>query len=171
MSLFHPLSLDSMDSLFSYAIKILYDSELRLAAEFPKWSQAATTPQLSATFTAHAEETKLQIARLEKIFTLLGRAPARETCATTKSLINDVDAIVNATGDDEVRDAALIAAAQAIEHHEIAKYGTARAWANHLQRHDLANLLQQSLDEEGRADKALTAIAESSVNAEAAHSV
>jgi ferritin-like metal-binding protein YciE len=171
MSLFHPLNLNSMESLFSFAIKLIYDSEIRLVAEFRKMSEAATTPQLASAFSTHVEETQRQIKRLEKIFTLLGRAPARETCATVKSLINDVHTVVNASGDDEVRDAALIAVAQAIEHHEIASYGTLRTWANHLQRHDLANLLQQNLDEEGRADKTFTAVAESAVNAGAAHAL
>jgi ferritin-like metal-binding protein YciE len=100
---------------------------------------------------------------------MVGQEPQRETCEAAKGLIREGSEMINATGDPDVKDAGLIAAAQRVEHYEIAGYGTARTLANQLGHTEAARLLQETLDEEGRTDKLLTQIAETRVNVEAAH--
>jgi ferritin-like metal-binding protein YciE len=169
MSFLNPLKLTSMHSLLTFKIKTLYDCELRLTEALAQMSTASTSAELTAALDEHCEETKQQVARLETVCGLLGFSPDRETCVSMKSLIEEANMVIKAEGEDDVRDAALIAVCQAIEHHEIAAYGTARTWAREIQREDVASLLQETLDEESSANKMLTTIAESGVNAEAAH--
>jgi ferritin-like metal-binding protein YciE len=169
MGLFTNKEFNSLDDLLVDQLYDLYDAEHRMTSALPKMAQAAANPQLRSAFEQHLTETKGQINRLEQAFQRLGKSPQRETCEAMKGLISEGEEMVSATGDDSVKDAALIAAAQRVEHYEIAGYGTARSLAQQLGRSDVANLLQETLDEEGATDKRLTQIAESAVNRQAAH--
>jgi len=135
----------------------------------PKMEEAAKAADLKSAFQSHLAETKGHVNRLEQAFKLLEAKPKRETCEAMKGLVKEGEKVVDASGDPDIKDAALIAAAQRVEHYEIAGYGSARNFAQRCGRNDVASLLQETLDEEGNADKKLTAIAESSVNARASN--
>ena len=168
MGLFSSMNLNSLDDLFVAQIQDLYDAEQRLTKALPKMAEAAASKQLKSAFEGHLRETEQHVARLEKVFSAMGRAPERETCEAMKGLIAEGEEAIDANGDADVKDAALIAAAQRVEHYEIAGYGTVRTLAQHLGHKELAKILQQTLDEEAACDKKLTKIAESSVNVGAA---
>ncbi|HLU49586.1 MAG TPA: ferritin-like domain-containing protein, partial [Planctomycetota bacterium] len=146
----------------------LYDAEKRLTTALPKMVDAATSPELKTALRDHEGETRAQINRLEGVFSRLQRTPTRETCEAMKGLIREGEEMISARGDDAVRDAAIIAAAQRVEHYEIAAYGTARTFAQQLGWNEIADALQSILDEEVAADHKLTEIAESRVNIAAA---
>jgi len=167
MGLFSSKKLDSFDALFIDQLEDLYDAEQRLTQALPKMADAARAPSLKAAFQQHLRETQNQVTRLERVFKLLGRQPQRETCEAMKGLIEEGAEVVSASGDDNVIDAALIAAAQRVEHYEISGYGTARTFAQHLGHSDAARLLQETLEEEATTDKKLTALAEQQVNRQA----
>ncbi|HXY33858.1 MAG TPA: ferritin-like domain-containing protein [Planctomycetaceae bacterium] len=169
MSFFTSLEFNSLEDLFIEQIEDLYDAEQRIVQALPKMADAAHSPDLRSAFQTHLRETEGQVVRLERIFQKLGRSPERETCAAMKGLISEGEQMVGAKGDPYVKDAALIAAAQRIEHYEIAAYGTARTFARQLGREAIANELQETLDEEGNADKILTELAEALINVKAHH--
>jgi ferritin-like metal-binding protein YciE len=131
---------------------------------------AASEPGLKKALSLHLEETKHQVARLERAFGALGEEPKGQTCEAMKGLIAEGEDVVSATGDSAVIDAALIAAAQRVEHYEIAAYGSARTFAKYVGLPDVAQLLADTLAEEKQADAKLTAVAENMVNAVAAQS-
>lgn len=164
MGLFSSTELDSLDELFLHQLKDLYDAEYRLTDALPKMTERASHASLKNAFMTHLEETEKQIERLEMIFENIGQEPERVKCAAMVGLIAEGDEVLDAEGDPDVIDAALIAAAQRVEHYEISGYGTARAFAQRLGNSYAAELLQQSLDEEGSADKKLTEIALRKVN-------
>lgn len=168
MGLFTSSEFNSLDDLFVEQLQDLYDAEKRLAKALPKMEAAASSPALRAAFRDHLRETEQQINRLEQIFQQLGCEAERETCEAMKGLIAEAEEMVQAKGDPDVKDAALIAAAQRVEHYEIAGYGTVRTFAERLGHHEVARLLQETLDEEGNTDKKLTALAEQSINVKAA---
>ena len=168
MGLFSNTEFNSLEDLFCHQIEDLYDAEKRLTQALPKMADAASSPQLKSAFQEHLRETEGQVKRLEQIFQQCGKEPSRETCEAMKGLIKEGEEMLEAQGDEQVRDAALIAAAQRVEHYEISGYGTARALAEQLGKTEAAQLLQQTLDEEGGADKKLTQIATSHVNLQAA---
>jgi len=168
MGLFSSKNLDSLETLLIDQIEDLYDAEQRLAQALPKMAETAHCAPLKAAFEQHVRETQNHIVRLEQVFQLLGREPSRHTCYAVKGLIEEGQEVLSATGDECVIDAALIAAAQRTEHYEIAGYGTARTFAQHLGHANVANILQATLDEEGATDKKLTALAEQQVNQGAA---
>ncbi|HLH01272.1 MAG TPA: ferritin-like domain-containing protein [Bryobacteraceae bacterium] len=159
-----------MKDLFVNQIEDLYDAENRLTKALPKMAQAANSSQLRNAIEQHLTETQGHVSRLETIFRELGVEPKRETCEAMKGLIEEGEEVLGAKGDPEVKDAAIIAAAQRVEHYEMSGYGSARTFAQRLGLTQAANLLQQTLNEEAAADKKLTTIAESSVNAQAASS-
>jgi ferritin-like metal-binding protein YciE len=169
MGLFTSKEFNSLDDLFVEQLQDLYDAEHRLVNALPKMADAASSPQLKMAFQNHLAETKAQVTRLEDVFRKLGIDAERESCEAMKGLIKEGEEMVDAKGDAAVKDVALIAAAQRVEHYEMAGYGTARSIAQQLGRRDIASLLQQTLDEEGNADKKLTQIAESYANPQAAH--
>jgi ferritin-like metal-binding protein YciE len=164
MGLFSNLELNTLSDLFLVQLQDLYDAELRLTDALPHMIEAAHSADLKQALQLHLEETAHQATRLEQIFQQLGLAPERETCDAIKGLVAEGDEVVQADGDPAVKDAALIAAAQRVEHYEIAGYGTARTFAQQLGYEQAAELLQESLDEEGNADKILSEIAEQGVN-------
>jgi ferritin-like metal-binding protein YciE len=155
---------NSLNDLFVAQIEDLYDAENRLIKALPKMAEAAHSTELKNAFLAHLTETEGHVSRLESIFAQIGLQPKREACAAMKGLISEGEDMINATGDPDVKDAALIAAAQRVEHYEIAGYGSVRTFALRLGLNQAANLLQQTLQEEADADEKLTEIAETSVN-------
>ena len=161
-------SLNTFDDLFSHQLADVYDAEIQLTEALPKMADAATASDLRSAFNTHLMETRDHVKRLEQVFQKLGRSPERQTCPAMKGLIKEGNEAVSATGDPSVKDAALIASAQRVEHYEIAAYGTLRTLARQVGLSDVASLFQKTLDEEGACDKKLTAIAESHVNQQAA---
>lgn len=155
---------DHLEDLFTSQIEDLYDAEKRLVSALPKMAETAHSPELQQAFRHHLDETKHQVSRLEEAFKIIGKSPERETCEAMKGLIKEGEEMIQAKGADTVRDAALIAAAQRVEHYEMAGYGTARSLANQLGFDRAAQLLEQTLEEEKQADKKLTQIATSAVN-------
>ena len=162
------MSMDSLKKLYIDELKDLYSAETQLVKALPKMAKKATSPELKKAFTDHLEETKGHVERLEEIFEELDEKPTGKTCKGMKGLIEEGEEVIDEDGDDAVLDAALIGAAQRVEHYEMAGYGVARTFATILGEDDAADLLQETLDEEGEADKKLTQIAEEEINFEAA---
>jgi ferritin-like metal-binding protein YciE len=152
---------NNLNDLFLNQLEDLYDAENRLIDALPKMAEAANSPELKNAFLSHLNETKGHARRLEEIFSQIGEDPKRETCEAMKGLVREGSEMIHAKGDPAVRDAALIAAAQRVEHYEMAAYGSVRAFAQRLGHQDIARVLQQTLDEEGKADHLLTELAES----------
>jgi len=167
MALFRT-ELNSLQDLFLNQIQDLYDAENRLLEALPKMAEAAHSAQLRQAFQSHLEETQGHVGRLEQVFEAIGEPPKRETCQAIKGLIAEGEEAIKAKGDPAVKDAALIAAGQRVEHYEIAGYGTARTLASQLAQQRSTVLLQETLNEEKAADRKLNDIAESSVNPQAA---
>jgi ferritin-like metal-binding protein YciE len=161
------MAMDSLKDLYVEELKDLYNAENQLLKALPKMARKASSPDLRAAFEEHLGQTERQVNRLEKIFESLGEKPTGKTCKAMKGLVEEGKEIIEEKGDGSVLDAALIGAAQKVEHYEIASYGTARTFASLLGEEDAVELLQQTLDEEGETDKKLTALAESLVNPEA----
>ena len=163
-------TLNSLDDLFVEQLEDLYDAENRLTKALPKMAETAQNPALKEAFTRHLSETENHVKRLEQVFRSIGRDAKAKTCDAMKGLLSEGEEALDFKGDANVRDAALIAAAQRVEHYEIAGYGTLRTFAERLGHNEAARLLDQTLQEEGAADKKLTAIAETTINWKAAAS-
>ena len=161
-------ALNSFDDLMVEQLEDLYDAEQRLVKALPKMAAAAHNASLKAAFQDHLRQTEGHVNRLEQVFRALGYKPKSKTCVAMKGLVEEGEEAIAASGDPNVKDAALIAAAQRVEHYEIAGYGTVRTYAQQLGDSDAAQLLQQTLDEEGETDKKLSALAERAVNLKAA---
>jgi len=157
----------TLDDLLINQLQDLYDAEQQISDALPKMERAATHPQLKSAFREHLGQTQQHVTRLDRVIGMMGPDSERETCQAMKGIIREGEDAVDAGGDPSVKDAALIAAAQRVEHYEIAVYGTARTFARQLGRDEIADILQQTLDEEKQTDQKLTKIAESSVNIEA----
>ena len=158
----------SLDDLFVHTLQDVYYAENQITKALPKMIAKATDPQLKQGFETHLRETEGQIKRLEQVFEMHGHKPKAVNCPAIDGIIKEANETAGEVADKEVLDAALLAAAQAVEHYEIARYGTLVAWAKRLGRDDCAALLQQTLDEEKATDQKLTALAESRVNQKAA---
>src|SRR6266436_4928038 len=161
---FTSLKLDSLRDLLIEELRDLYSAETQLVEALPKMAEAASSQELRSAFEHHLEQTREHVSRLKDIFEEIGEKSSGETCEAMKGLIKEGEILVKAEGDPDVRDAGLIGAAQRVEHYEIAGYGTARSLAQRLGDNQTAEILQQTLDEEGEANKKLTSIAESQVN-------
>jgi ferritin-like metal-binding protein YciE len=161
-------SLNTFDDLFTHQLEDVYDAEHQLIEALPLMANAASSSDLKNAFNTHLMETREQAKRLEQVFQILGKEPSRTTCPAMKGLIKEGNETIKASGDPKVKDAALIASAQRVEHYEIAAYGTLRTLATQIGQTDAARLFQKTLDEEGNTDKKLTKLAESHINAEAA---
>lgn len=156
------------NDLFEHELKDLYSAEKQLTKALPKMAKATTNDELRQAFEMHLEETEAQIQRLEKIFEQLDISYGRvEKCKAMEGLIEEGKKVMEEGLEPSVLDAALICAAQRVEHYEIAAYGCARTFARQLGHDDIADLLQETLDEEGATDKKLTKLAEGVVNKEA----
>ena len=154
----------TFEDLFEHTLKDIYYAENQVVKSLPTMIEKATRVELKNGFKKHLEETKTHVTRLEQVFKLYGLEPKGTTCPAIDGIIKEA----NEVADKQVLDAALIAAAQAVEHYEITRYGTLIAWANQLGRADAAKLLQQTLKEEEATDKKLTTLAENKVNKAAA---
>jgi len=161
------MKMESLQELLSHELSDLFSAENQLVKALPKMAKAAASPELKAAFEEHLEETKGQVERLNSVFEKLGESPKRKKCKAMEGLIEEGSEVIEMEGDDSVKDAALIAAAQRVEHYEMAGYGCVRTFATLLGLDEVADLLQESLDEEGNADKKLTEIAETAINVEA----
>ena len=161
------MSMDSLKDLYIDELKDLYNAENQLLKALPKMAKKASAPELKRAFQDHLLQTEEHVNRLEKIFKGLGEKPTGKTCKAMKGLVEEGKEIIEEDGDDSVLDAALIGAAQKVEHYEIAGYGVARTFASLLGEEDAMQSLQRTLNEEGETDKKLTQIAESAINIEA----
>ena len=153
-----PVNMLTLQDLFEHEIADLYSAETQLVEALPKLAQAASNEELRRAFEHHLEETREHVRRLEDIRGRIG-ATMSEQCDGMRGLIEEGQEVITASGDVNVKDAALISAAQRVEHYEIAAYGTARTLADELDLDDAKDLLDQTLDEESNADKLLTKIA------------
>lgn len=160
------MEIDSLQKLYVDELKDLYSAEKQLVQALPKMAKKASNPQLRAGFEEHLEVTKKQVERLDQIFERLERSPRGKKCKAMEGLIEEGKEMMQEDMEPEVMDAALISAAQKVEHYEIASYGTVRTYARLLGAEEDARLLQLTLDEEGETDKKLSQLAES-VNVEA----
>lgn len=156
--------LNTLKDLLVDCLKDIYDAEHQLTTALPKMAKHAKSPDLIAGFEQHLMETENHIARLQQVFSALGERPERKTCKAMKGLIEEGEEVMKTQMDGDVQDAALINAAQKVEHYEMASYGTARTFAQQLGYDQVAQVLQSTLDEEGMTDKKLTMLAESAIN-------
>jgi len=168
MSLFHRHQFDSMNDLLVDQLEDLYDAEKRQCESQTKLADKAKTPELAAMFRQQDQVARTHLTRLESAFSELGMQPKAETCDAMKGLIKEAEHVLGTDGDPTVRDAALIASAQRIKHYDMAGYGVARTFAQQLGHMQIAQLMQQSLDEEKQADQQLTDLAMRRINPEAA---
>lgn len=162
------MKLETLRDLYVEQLQDLYSAETQLVEAMPSMAQTASTPELKAAFEEHLRQTKGQVQRLETVFKQLGVKPGGTTCKGMKGLIAEGNEMIKTKGEPAVIDAGLIAAAQRIEHYEIAGYGCVTTYAKQLGENDGLKLLQESLVEEGTTDKKLTQIAEKVVNPDAA---
>src|SRR3954447_12944088 len=158
----------TMNDLFVHQLQDIYYAEQQITKALPKMAGKATDQQLKDGFLKHLEETKVHIQRLEQVFKMHGAAVKAVNCPAIDGITEEADETAGDVADKKVLDAALINAAQAVEHYEIARYGSLIAWAKQLGRNDCAAILQKTLDEEKATDKKLTALAEGKVNLKAA---
>ncbi|MGH9327233.1 MAG: ferritin-like domain-containing protein [Terriglobia bacterium] len=159
--------LNSLEELYLNSLEDLYDAEKRIVKALPKMADKASGTALRSALEHHLEQTKTHVARVEQIFRELGKPAKGETCDGMKGILDEGDDVVGDAENPAVRDAAIIAAAQRVEHYEMAGYGSARTWAQQLSDTTGADLLQQTLDEEKAADLKLTEIAVSTANPQA----
>jgi ferritin-like metal-binding protein YciE len=155
------MELSSLEDLLVEELKDLYSAENQLLKAIPKMANAATSKSLKSGFEKHLKQTEGHVARLETVCKSMGVSPKGKKCKAMEGLIEEGSEVIEEDAEPEVKDAALIAAAQRVEHYEIARYGCVRTYATLLGNEKAATLLQQTLDEEGDADKALTKLAES----------
>jgi ferritin-like metal-binding protein YciE len=161
------MEVDSLRKLYVEELKDLYSAEKQILQALPRMVKKATNPQLKNAFQEHLEVTQGHVERLERIFEGLGKPARAKKCKAMEGLLEEGKEVMAEDMDDDVMDAALIAAAQRVEHYEMAGYGTVRTWAQEMGETDAARLLQQTLDEERNADKSLTQLAETTINVEA----
>jgi ferritin-like metal-binding protein YciE len=158
----------TMDDLFVHTLRDIYYAEKQILKNLPKMIEKATNPELEAGFEKHLVETEGHVARLEDVFRMLGVEAKAVNCPAIDGILTEADEIAGEVDDERVLDAALIAAAQAVEHYEMTRYGTLVAWAKELGRSDCAIVLEQTLNEEKATDDKLTQLATSRINLQAA---
>jgi ferritin-like metal-binding protein YciE len=154
------MQINSMQELFVEELRDLYSAENQLLRALPQMAAAAKSNTLKMAFEQHLEETRNHVHRLTEIFSEMGQQPTGKTCKAMEGLIAEGNEVLQMQGDPDIRDAALIGAAQRVEHYEMAGYGVVRTFAKEMGFDKAAEKLQKTLDEEGSADKKLTAIAE-----------
>ncbi len=162
-----PLKINNLHDLLISELKDIYSAETQLMEALPKMAKAAVSPELKKGFEHHLAQTKNQAARIEQIFEDLEGSPRGKKCVGMEGLIKEGDEVIKSDMDKSVLDAALIAAAQRVEHYEISAYGTARQFAQMLGLTRAVQLLDETIKEEGKTDKTLTDLAESFANQKA----
>ena len=157
----------TLDDLFHETLKDIYYAEKKILTALPKMAKAAQSEELQAAFEKHEGETEGQVDRLEKVFELIDQPAKGKTCDAINGMIDESKEIMKEFRGSAALDAGLLAAAQAVEHYEISRYGTLKTWAKELGLDEAASLLEETLQEEKKTDEALTELAESAVNEEA----
>lgn len=155
----------TLDDLFYETLKDIYYAERQILKALPKMARGAQDQKLKAAFEKHKEETEGQIERLKQIFEIIGKRAQGKTCDAIEGIISESEEVMEEFKGTPALDAGLLAAAQAVEHYEISRYGTLRSWAKQLGMKDAVKLLEETLAEESKTDEALTMLAESAVNA------
>jgi ferritin-like metal-binding protein YciE len=163
------MKLHSLEDLFCEQLRDIYDAERQLVKALPKMAKASAAEELRHAFEEHLEQTRGHVERLERVFEIFDKKARGKTCEAMEGLIEEGADLIDADADDVVRDAGLIAAAQRVEHYEMAVYGCLHTWARQLNRHEVADLLEQTLNEEKETDHKLTHLAEGMVNLAAQH--
>ncbi len=154
----------TLDNLFYDTLKDVYYAEKKILKALPKMAKAAQSEELSAAFEKHLKETEGQVERLEQVFGIIGKRAQGKTCPAIDGIVEEGEEIMDEYKGTPALDAGLLAAAQAVEHYEISRYGTLKRWAEVLGMNDAAKLLGQTLDEESRTDESLTKLADKRVN-------
>lgn len=161
------MTITTFDDLFLHTLKDVLYAERKILKALPKMEKNATSEKLKAALSSHKDETEDQILRLEEVFDLLGKPARGAKCDAMLGLLEEAEGLMSEIEDPETMDAAIISLAQAVEHYEIARYGTLVQWAKQLGHTKAADLLKETLDQEYAADKALSKLAETKVNAAA----
>ena len=159
--------MNTFSKLFEETLKDIYYAEKAILKALPKMAKKSSSKKLQAAFTKHQKETERQVQRLEGVFGIIGKKASGKKCPAIDGIIEEAEEVMKEAKDETIRDAAMLAAAQSVEHYEISRYGTLVAWAGKLEMADAAELLQATLDEEKATDEKLTQLAESEINVEA----
>ena len=157
----------TLEELFHETLKDIYYAERKILKALPKMARGAQDEKLKAAFLQHKEETEGQVERLQQVFEIIGKRPRAKTCPAIDGIVEEGEEIMEEFKGSPALDAGLLAAAQAVEHYEISRYGTLRAWAQQLGYKDAVKLLDETLSEESKTDEALTKLAEKAVNSAA----
>jgi ferritin-like metal-binding protein YciE len=157
-----------LGKLFEHTLMDIYYAENQILKALPKLAQKAKSPELKKAFQTHLTQTEGQVRRLDQIFQLLGKPPKGEKCEAITGILKEGDEVVEDFGDSTALDAGIIAAAQTVEHYEMARYGALRTWAEELGMKEAANLLEQTLLEERSTDQLLSKLAQAKINLKAA---
>jgi ferritin-like metal-binding protein YciE len=165
---FFTTPIKTMDDLYKHQLQDIYYAEKQITKGLTEMIAKANNASLKQAFQKHLGETEQQIKRLDEAFRMLGQEPKGTTCPAIDGIISEARELISDCGDPDVCDAAMIAAAQAVEHYEITRYGTLITWSKQLGKNDVARVLEQTLNEEKATDKALTSLAEASINRKAA---
>jgi ferritin-like metal-binding protein YciE len=163
-----PAKQKNLQDLFLIGLKDIYHAEKSLLRALRKMAKAAESDQLREAFETHRVETEGQVERLEQVFEIVGKRPQAKTCEAMQGILAEGEEVMDDFADSEALDAGLLAAAQAVEHYEISRYGTLRTWAEQLGMRDAVRLLEQTLQEEKKTDQLLTELAEAALNRKAA---
>ena len=158
------MKMKTLEDLLYDGLRDIYSAERQILKALPKMARAARSSDLRAAFEKHLEETQGQVERLQTVFDAMGRSARGKTCPAIDGIIEEGQEVMEQYRDSPALDAGLVAAAQAVEHYEISRYGTLCAWAKNLGMNDAASTLAQTLEEEEMTDEALTALAESAIN-------
>jgi ferritin-like metal-binding protein YciE len=156
--------METFKELFEETLKDIYYAEKAILKSLPKMAKKARSKKLQTAFSKHEKETQRQVERLDQVFELLGKRAAGKKCPAIEGIIEEAEEVMKEAGDDTIRDAAMLAAAQSVEHYEISRYGTLVAWAEKMEMAEAARLLQATLEEEKLTDEKLTELAESEIN-------
>ena len=159
--------METFKELFEETLKDIYYAEKAILKALPKMAKKASSKKLQTAFTKHQKETEKQVDRLDQVFELLGKRASGKKCPAIDGIIEEAEEVMKEAKDDTIRDAAMLAAAQSVEHYEISRYGTLVAWAEKMEMSDAAELLTATLEEEKLTDQKLTELAESEINVEA----
>ncbi len=154
----------TLEDLMLDTLKDVYHAEKQILRTLPKMSKAANEDKLREALEHHREETEVQVERLEKVFEMMGKSPRGKTCEAIQGILEEGKDIMEEFKGTDALDAGLVAASQAVEHYEIARYGTLRTWAQQLNMNDAAKLFEETLKEEKNADELLTKMAEEKAN-------
>ena len=157
----------TLDTLFHDTLRDIYYAERKILSALPKMARGAQDPKLKEAFQLHREQTEGHVERLNRVFEIIGKTPRGKTCPAIDGIIEEGSEILEEYKGAPALDAGLLAAAQAVEHYEITRYGTLRTWANQLGLKEAVGLLEQTLEEESQTDEQLTQLAQTAVNAAA----